>query len=947
MQPLWYRLILLACGWLLACAPALAAPRPGPAIALHYGPDAPLNELRLFDIVVVEPDRGHDPLAQRQRGTELFAYASVAEVHPSRPYFKDLPPAWHLGRNAAWQSVVIDQSAPGWPAFFADQVIAPLWQKGYRGFFLDTLDSYRLAERFDEVAQQAGLVRVIQTLHARFPGIRLITNRGFEIAPRIKGLVEMVAAESLFRRWNASVNRYEEVPPADREWLLGQLRQLRDQQGIPGMVIDYVPPHDRALARETARRIEAEGFTPWVSDAQLHTVGVGRLEIVPRRVLVLYNGAESPALSYSIAHRFWSMPLHYMGYVIDYADVRDALPKGVYRDRYAGILASFNGFVPSTRARELAQWMLARKSEGMRMAIVGDLPFAPDKAWAESFGFQVATVNPSGAVQLGKTHPAMGMEIAPPNPDRNTTWLRLSGPQASSRQPWVEARDSKGQSLVAGALMPWGGVMLDPYTHIELPGTEQSRWVVNPFEFLRHALALSDTPIPDVTTENGRRLLLAHIDGDGFPSRAELPGSPFASQALLQEVLTRYRIPQTMSVIEGETAPHGLYPDLSPQLEDIARKMFRLPHVEIASHSFSHPFLWDQSVKHGVFADNHEADYHLEIPNYTPDMVRETQGSAEYIRQRLAPPDKPVKVFQWTGDTSPGIAALKATYDAGLLNLNGGDTFISKSNPSLTVVRPFGIRKGGYLQVYAPIANENIFTNLWRGPFYGYERVLETFEMTNTPRRIKPVGIYYHTYSASKQAGLKALHKVYGWALSQPLHPIFASEYIRKVQDFENFAIAVEGDGWRVRGDGPLRTLRLPFGTVATAAAVAASEGVAGWRAAAEGTYVHLASDRAWIARPGTERNAASPATPARVWLHEANARLVRWERDTAAGQTRFALQGHVPLQFSVTGWTAPCKASAGGQTLTPTAATDGATDIRIFKLADASANIQISCAAR
>ena len=51
---------------------------------------------------------------------------------------------------------------------------------------------------------------------------------------------------------------------------------------------------------------------------------------------------------------------------------------------------------------------------------------------------------------------------------------------------------------------------------------------------------------------------------------------------------------------------------------------------------------------------------------------------------------------------------------------------------------------------------------------------------------------------------------MYGWALARPLHPVFTSEFIAKVQDFDRVAIAREGLGWRVRGDGHLRTLRLP-----------------------------------------------------------------------------------------------------------------------------------------
>lgn len=112
-----------------------------PSVALHYGADAPLAAMKAFDIAVVEPDHGFDPAAYRGQGrSELFAYVSVGEVHPTRPYAARIPEAWRIGRNQAWKSVVIDQAQPAWPAFFAEQVIAPLWARGYRGFFLDTLD---------------------------------------------------------------------------------------------------------------------------------------------------------------------------------------------------------------------------------------------------------------------------------------------------------------------------------------------------------------------------------------------------------------------------------------------------------------------------------------------------------------------------------------------------------------------------------------------------------------------------------------------------------------------------------------------------------------------------------------------------------------------------------------------------------------------------------------
>ncbi|HRA15352.1 MAG TPA: endo alpha-1,4 polygalactosaminidase, partial [Giesbergeria sp.] len=181
-------LCLAACLWPLAS-------RAAPAVALYYGHSTPLTDFRAFDMVVVEPDHGKNP--SLLPGTDLYAYVSVAEVQASRPYYADIPAHWKLARNGHWKSDVIDQTPPEWADFFAARVIAPLWERGYRGFFLDTLDSYRLAASFDEKAQQQGLVRVIETLHQRFPGIKLVLNRGFEIVPQVRDKIQMVAAESL------------------------------------------------------------------------------------------------------------------------------------------------------------------------------------------------------------------------------------------------------------------------------------------------------------------------------------------------------------------------------------------------------------------------------------------------------------------------------------------------------------------------------------------------------------------------------------------------------------------------------------------------------------------------------------------------------------------------------------------------------------------------------
>ncbi|UCV11299.1 bifunctional glycoside hydrolase 114/ polysaccharide deacetylase family protein [Dechloromonas denitrificans] len=905
-----------------------------PAVALYYGQQAPLSDFRAFDIVVVEPDHGHDPKRYARPDSALYAYVSVAEVQASRPYYKAIPETWKMARNGDWNSVVIDQTPTEWPEFFAEQVVAPLWARGYRGFFLDTLDSYRLARKFDEAAQQAGLVRVIETLHKRFPGIQLILNRGFEIVPKVRDKIRMVAAESIFQGWNASNQRYEPVKAADREWLLTQLQTIRQRDGLDILAIDYVAPHDRALSRETAERIKALGFIPWVTDSNLESVGIGAIEAVPRRIAMIYDSAESPALNYANAHRFLQMPINHLGYIVDYVDARKPLPEQIRPDRYAGIVTWISGQLPDTQGRALSRWLLNRIDAGLRLAIIGDFGFPVEPSLASRLGLKLQSGSVSGTLGIVRQHPMLGFE-AKPLPNRTgLPPIRLADKQAEAL---IELQDAKQQIFTGGALTRWGGFILDPFALIEVPGTEQARWVIDPFRFLQESLHLPALPAPDVTTENGRRLFFSHIDGDGFPSLAEFPGSPPAAEVLLKEILEKYRIPTTVSVIESEVSPEGLHPKQSPQLEDIARRMFRLPHVEIASHTFAHPFLWDHSVKHGIFKDGKEEYYHLNVPGYRFDLNREIVGSMNYIRQRLAPPDKPVRILLWSGDTAPGADALEITERSGFLNMNGGDTSITRSNPSLTAVGALGIQKNGYLQVYAPITNENIYTNLWRGPYYGFERVTESFEMTESPRRLKPVNIYYHTYSASKPAGVKALHRAFAWTQTQLLHPVFASEYIAKVQDFHTLAVAREAQGWRVRGDGRLRTLRLPTDMFPD---MAAAQGVAGHTPGRDGNYLHLTDSSAWFASRNTPDK--------QPYLFDANGRISHWQKTPGPGKLRlsFQLNAHQALDFRLANVTA-CRIEINGKSVTPDRTETLATiPVSRFRLKDAAAKIEISCAA-
>ena len=901
---------------LLPFAARLQADTP-PAAAFYYGTDLPWAELSLFDYPVVEAAQA-DGVPAQVSDKRFYAYVSLGEVLSTRPYFPMIQPQWKLGKNTSWGSIILDQSSPQLRQLFVEQVFAPLWEQGYRGFFLDTLDSYQLAvaSEVDRAAQRQGLAALINAVGERFPEAHFILNRGFELMPEVTATVDAIAAESLYQRWQPDKRAYQAVPEPDRTWLLEQFRQSRERYGIDSIAIDYAPPGNRDQARELAGRIASHQIIPWVTTPAIDTMGVGLREVIPRKVLVIYGGSEERVWELADVVRYGLMPLQFQGLVPDVRNIEAAMPVGQLRGRYAGIVIWLEKDGITTPAFE--DWLVAQREAGVPIAMIGFPAVDPLGPNGSLFGFQ-GRANPRELPVAVTRHPAMGFEAPLP------AYLPVGEPLYNSQatQPWLELA-SGTQHYMPVAMTEWGGYAFNPYvirsTLPTVQGEGLERWMLNPLTFMHDALQLPPMPIPDVTTENGKRLLFAHIDGDGFPSLAKVEryqGQPDAL-VLLEEVLKKYRIPTTVSIIEGEVSPQGLYPKMSARLEHIARQIFSLEHVEAATHTYSHPFFWYDAENQPTDLIGPEGQLRLPIPDYTMTSEREVAGSARYIDDNLLPPGKKTRMVLWSGDTIPSPEALKVAREHGLLNMNGSDTVITRSAPTWTLIKGIGVPKGDEYQVYAPNQNENIYTNEWTGPFYGFQRVIETFELTESPHRFKPVDIYYHTYIASKNASLRSLLDVYQWAGKQDLHPVFASDYVRKVLDFNDMVIAREGDRWLVRGGGELRTLRLP--AALPLPDLTSSDGVAGYMESEPGRYLHLTAKQAsWY-------GAAEPQAP---YLQQANARLTAFTRSPDGFQ--FSLQGHDALSFTLAN-VKGCRLEQGGQPLSPVRRSGGTYHYRSAK---------------
>ncbi len=220
-------------------------------------------------------------------------------------------------------------------------------------------------------------------------------------------------------------------------------------------------------------------------------------------------------------------------------------------------------------------------------------------------------------------------------------------------------------------------------------------------------------------------------------------------------------------------------------------------------------------------------------------LDEEIKGSIERVNA-LSPAGKKAKLIQWSGDTSPFEDVLAKVREGGYVNINGGDSRFDNEYPSYTSVAPIGQKVGKERQIFSSNSNENTYTNLWTGRFFGFRYLQRTVENTESPMRVSPFNIYFHVYSAQKQASLHAVQENLNYALKQNIIPIETSQYAEIANGFYSIQLIPQGENsWKIRNRGALNTLRFDDARLKSVD-FEHSEGVIGQSYFQGNLYIHL-----------------------------------------------------------------------------------------------------------
>ncbi|MBU1659402.1 endo alpha-1,4 polygalactosaminidase [bacterium] len=840
---------------------------------VYYGKKISYTMVGVHDYIIVQPDyintSAHGFSIYKDK---MYAYVSIGEANPDIKEYEKIDPKWILTENKFWNTKVLDIKNPQYHEFLFKQMIEPLLKQGFKNFFFDTLDSYQLYAKTLQERQEyeTALANFINTFHKRFPHAKLIINRGFEVIDEVHDSIEAV----LFESYHYGLGG-KKISLSDKEWLDIHINKIKSYN-IDVISVDYLEQNSMDKADEAIQVIQSKGMIPYVSNSALNIYGVSSKNALKREILVLVDESQNDRASLS-AHQYGALPLEYMGYIQKLYEINQGLPKIEEMGQYAGVIIWLDEYYNDSSG--LLQWVIDLQKRGIKVAFLDNFGFMINQNSLEVLGIQTLNAEDShlNKKRIVFQDEMMGYEIQPPLSIDSRYF------QPKEAEPLLVYEDSNHLKSTTAAIMPWGGYVVN--TSLIMKMNNENIWVIDPFKFFAKALRLKPLLIPDVTTENGNRLLFSHIDGDGIMNRAEWNPNLFSGEVILEEILKPYKIPHSVSVIGAEIDSGGLFPDISKDLRAIVKKMYALENVEGATHTFTHPFIWGK-----IENDDLDEQYRLKVKNYKFSLHREIGVSLEDINTQLLPFGKQqANTVFWSGDCIPTEKVLKYIYERDILNINGGDTTITNTMPWLTYIAPMGLERGDYYQIYTGAQNENIYTNNWLGPFWGFKKVVQTFKLTNSPRRFKPIDIYYHLYSGSKKASLNALKYVFDWALEQDVMPIYTSEYIYKAMDFYTASLCNEENKWLLYGMNSLHEVRLeqPDAYVD----FSHSRGVVGLRHVEGRTYIHLDNSRQQLITLSKNTNSSD-----RGYLVAANAQLVK---NTFLGEKQFiSFDGHVDLKL-------------------------------------------------
>lgn len=814
-----FRSILLQIAALLIGIPVCLAVNPV-RLMVDLSPEPDAVMLSAFDLCIVDAEAAVNLEDQQALGNKMLARLNVFEVHArsaAAVAAREIGVPVLEGDQPG--SVRLDATHPNWVPLVVYRLVQDAAERGFDGFVLTGL------ETISQDAERAACLQVLAALDKAYPDKKLIIEGGLDLVPEA-------------RRWLEGVLFIEAAatsPQRDQ-----RIREVKRLGVLPLVVECFSAQVSSTQIADRTRHYRSMGAVPFFTTPNLQGRHLGPLQEVKRRILVIHSGPSRDTFSARVLHG----SLEWLGYQVRYAEAGAAEPWG-----WENQLSACSGVILDASLTPLPQQQPALldladtlKTRKIPLLITG-------ATWGTTKEFSEW----SQLLGLRGTGRSLAVEKNAALRSIETSWLQDSGtirprtwgfrdlqaPAGARVLCSLQMGQGKGGTVFDQVfLCSWGGLWLDALATETGPQ-------LRPLTFLESWLGEQEmTPVPDVVTQNGRRLVIPHISSEGFTTQTSLQGLPIAGEVMTARILSRYSLPFTVALSEGDIrgSNPGLDPRDSLRYESAAKALFSLPQVRAASASATRPKNW-------ATCEN---------------MPREIAGSMAYIHRQLLPPGRRIELMLWPEGAAPTPEAVAFSRRMGVENAR---PFFIKTAPGRSAA-PAATTWGhaDTLQSLVPSVREP-------GPLNA-TRLISQMVAGGQGRWMQPVHVALNFNDAASEESLWELERLLDWCVGQPLQAMSLSDHARLVKDAAQTRFFRQGTGhWIIVNAGHARTLRVPV--QAGLPHLDRSIGIAGYSVHGEDLYIHT------LGRRRTELVMTAEGSPTHL-------RLVG-----SSGQVRFLEAGH------------------------------------------------------
>lgn len=617
---------------------------------------------------------------------------------------------------------------------------------------------------------------------------------------------------------------------------------------------------------------------------------------VQRRIIAFWDSEVDQIVDDCIIHQTLEMPLNHLGLDVIYHDIQKPLPRLEEQDDIRGILISFKEATNMADPEKFIYWLLHGMDLGKKVVLMNHLGFTTNKKGEytsgviqnrifERLGFtnmEEWIAYPYDYQVIESNSELFPFERPLPHPLPEFIRTKAYDPAVHSYlKVGISGKPESTSDLIV--IGPKGAYVSHSYANsfdsLSFVSNPRSLgWYFNPFLFFEKAFDTSGLPIPDTTTLAGRRIYIATCHGDSFNSETTIEAyqgkETYVSEVILEEIIKpNPDLPVAVAFVAADFDPAWAAKKKS---QEILKNYLATPQVEPASHTYSHPFYWDffrtggpekemdylqyypygswensflswfrarayQLFNPGEFSKRLKWGYFLPraYANEKFNINKEISGSVNFLNQ-FASANNKIELLIWSGDSRPWDTPLELCQKAGIKNFGGGYVRFDSEHPSNLFVYPLARKPGGYIQLYAASNAENSYTNAWKDHFYGYKFLPETLKNTESPRRLKPLMLYYHSYSGEFLTSVNAILSNIAYIRTQSPIPIHVGRYCTIGKGFFTTILEPLGSNqWKISNRQGLQTIRFDR-THNQSVAVFQSKGVIGYKNHQNSLYVYL-----------------------------------------------------------------------------------------------------------